>query len=237
MYANKVCWTKKDGTYKEVYYYACGRNKMERGHHCDYSSNLKKSDIEPLIVEIIKELVQDESFASEIKRRIGIKIDTTKLEQEIANYENKLREVELNKAHLEREIDTLPIDVAHRERKLHDMNLRLDGLYDIIVEIEEKIEDAKLRKKSVEAETLTMENIYKILQRFGDLYDLITEEERKQLISHLIQEIQIYPEGESECPLKSIKFNFPVYKDGKEVREVFLKSEHNVETLVCLDRI
>lgn len=117
-----------------------------------------------------------------------------------------------------------------------DMNLRLDGLYDIIVEIEEKIEDAKLRKKSVEAETLTMENIYKILQRFGDLYDLITEEERKQLISHLIQEIQIYPEGESECPLKSIKFNFPVYKDGKEVREVFLKSEHNVETLVCLER-
>lgn len=104
----------------------------------------------------------------------------------------------------------------------------------ILVEIEEKIEDAKLRKKSVEAETLTMENIYKILQRFGDLYDLITEEERKQLISHLIQEIQIYPEGESECPLKSIKFNFPVYKDGKEVREVFLKSEHNVETLVVL---
>ena len=114
--------------------------------------------------------------------------------------------------------------------------MRLDGLYDIIAEIEEKIEDAKLRKKSVEAETLTMENIYKILHRFGDLYDLITEEERKQLISHLIQEIQIYPEGESECPLKSIKFNFPVYKDGKEVREVFLKSEHNVETLVLLSK-
>ena len=84
--------------------------------------------------------------------------------------------------------------------------------------------------------TRTTKNIYKILQRFGDLYDLITEEERKQLISHLIQEIQIYPEGESECPLKSIKFNFPVYKDGKEVREVFLKSEHNVETLVWLER-
>ena len=33
-----------------------------------------------------------------------------------------------------------------------------------------------------------------------------------------------------------VKFNFPVYKDGKEVREVFLKSEHNVETLVCLEK-
>ena len=27
MYANRVCWTKKDGTYKEVMYYACSRNK------------------------------------------------------------------------------------------------------------------------------------------------------------------------------------------------------------------
>ena len=52
----------------------------------------------------------------------------------------------------------------------------------------------------------------------------------------MIQEIQIYPEGESECPLKSIKFNFPVYKDGEEVREVFLKSQHNDETLVMLER-
>lgn len=57
-------------------------------------------------------------------------------------------------------------------------------------------------------------NIVNLL--IGDLYDLITEEEREQLISHLIQEIQIYPEGESECPLKSIKFNFPVINTGKK---------------------
>lgn len=81
-----------------------------------------------------------------------------------------------------------------------------------------------------------MESIYKILQNFGDLYDRITDEERKQLISHLIKEIQIYPEGESKCPLKSIKFNFPVSKEGKEVRELFLKSGPNVETLVLLQR-
>ena len=91
-------------------------------------------------------------------------------------------------------------------------------------------------KKSVETEILTMESIYKILQNFGELYDRITDEERKQLISHLIKEIQIYPEGESKYPLKSIKFNFPVNKEGKEVREVFLKSGPNVETMVVLRR-
>ena len=236
MYANRVCWTKKDGTYQEVLYYACARNKLQRGQQCDYSANLKKTDIEPLVIEVIKELVQDESFATEIKRRIGVQVDTTKIDAEISNYKNKLREMEQNKARLEHEIDTLPLDITHRERKLHDMTLRLDSLYDIIVEVEEKLEDARLRKKSIETEAITLENIYKILQHFGDLYYIISDEEKKALIAKLISDIKIYPEGESETPLKSIKFNFPVYKDGKEVREIFLKKQTNVKTLVSICR-
>lgn len=226
----------KDGTYKEVMYYACSRNKQERGHYCDYSANLKKTDIEPLVIEFIKELVQDEHFAVEIKKKIGLQVDTTKIDTEIRNYESKLKEVELNKARLEREIDSLPIETAHRERKLHDMTLRLDALYDTIVEIEEKVEDAKLRRKSVEAEFITMENIYKILEHFGELYDIISDEEKKELIATLVKEIQIYPEGESDTPLESMKFNFPVYKDGQEVNEIFLNKRTNVETLAVLSR-
>ncbi len=57
------------------------------------------------------------------------------------------------------------------------------------------------------------------------------------MISTLVKEIQIYPEGESEMPLKSMKFNFPVYKDGKEVREIFLNNSTNVETLICLEKV
>ena len=71
--------------------------------------------------------------------------------------------------------------------------------YDIMVELEEKIEDGKLRRRSVER-----------------VYDRINDEERKALVSSLIKEIQIYPRGETEVPLKSISFNFPVYKDGQE---------------------
>lgn len=53
-------------------------------------------------------------------------------------YQVKLKEVDLNKTRLEREIDSLPADAKYRERKLHDMTLRLDSLYDVIVELEEK---------------------------------------------------------------------------------------------------
>ena len=67
-----------------------------------------------------------------------------------------------------------------RERKLHDMTLRLDGLYDIIVELEERIEDARLRRSSIEMEAITLDNIYKILLNFGKLYDIISDEEKEK---------------------------------------------------------
>lgn len=237
MYTNKHAWTNKDGTYKEVYYYICGRNKQERGHHCDYKASLRKTDIEPLVIEAVKELVSDKYFAKEIEKRIGVQTDTTAIDKELANYESKLKEVDLNKARLEREIDNLPIDARFRERKIHDMTLRLDGLYDTIVELEERIEDAKLRRSSIEMEAITLDNIYKLMLNFGKLYDIISDEEKKSLITYLIKEIQIYPNGESEMPLKSIEFNFPIYRDGQEVRRLLWEKGNTVETVVLMSKV
>lgn len=237
MYTNKHAWTNKDGTYKEVYYYICGRNKQERGHHCDYKASLRKTDIEPLVIEAVKELVSDKYFAKEIEKRIGVQTDTTAIDKELANYESKLKEVDLNKARLEREIDNLPVDTRFRERKIHDMTLRLDALYDTIVELEERIEDAKLRKSSIEMETITLDNIYKLMLNFGKLYDIISDEEKKSLITYLIKEIQIYPNGESEQPLKSIEFNFPIYRDGQEVRRLLWEKGNTVEAVLLLTKL
>ena len=117
---------------------------------------LKKTDIEPLVVEAIREIVRNKAYAAEIKKRIGVQIDTRSLEKERSGYEAKLKEVDLNKSRLEREIDSLPFDAKYRERKLHDMTLRLDGLYDTIVELEEKIDDVDLRIQSVEGQAITL---------------------------------------------------------------------------------
>ena len=51
------------------------------------------------------------------KKRFGVQTDTSKIDKELANYESKLKEVDLNKARLEREIDNLPADAKYRERK------------------------------------------------------------------------------------------------------------------------
>ncbi len=236
MYANRHCWTKKDGTYKEVGYYVCGRNKHDRGKFCDYKADLKKSVIEPLVIEAVKEIVSEKYFAQAIKDRIGSIGKNDDIDKEIKNFENRLNEIELNKARLEKEIDTLPFDTKFRERKLHDMNLRLDGMYEAIAEIEELIADANLRKKAMEEEAITLENIYKILLNFSELFDIIEEDEQKNLLTYLIKEIQLNPHWENKSPLKWIEFNFPIYRNGEEVRKVLCEENPNVETVVRLVR-
>ena len=237
MYTNKHAWTNKDGTYKEVYYYVCSRNRMVRGKSCTYKAMLKKTEIEPLVIASIKELVSNKTFAKEVKSRIGTQIDTTTIDREIKNYESKLREVDLNKARLENEIDTLPEDTRYRDRKLQDMTIRLDGLYDIMVELEEKIEDAKLKRRSVEMNAITLDNVYRLMINFEKMYDRINDEERKALVSSLIKEIQIYPRDETEVPLKSIFFNFPVFKEGEEVQELLWDKDTHVETVVLMSKV
>lgn len=234
MYTNKHAWTNKDGTYKEIYYYVCSRNRMVRGKHCEYKAMLKKTDIEPMVIEAIREIVRNEEYAQAIKKRIGVQIDTKAVDKELEGYQAKLKEVDLNKTRLEREIDSLPADAKYRERKLHDMTLRLDSLYDVIVELEEKIEDARLRRDAIKQQAITLENIYKIMVNFDCVYNIINDEEKRNVVTALIKEIEIYRNDESEYPLKRIGLNFPVFKDGGEVTELLWDKGNTVETVIRL---
>ncbi|MDK2991622.1 MAG: site-specific recombinase, partial [Clostridiales bacterium] len=41
----------------------------------------------------------------------------------------------------------------------------------------------------------------------------------------------------AEVPLKSISFNFPVYKDGHEVQELLWDKGNTVECVVLMSRV
>lgn len=190
-----------------------------------------------MVIEAIREIVRNEEYAQAIKKRIGVQIDTKAVDKELEGYQAKLKEVDLNKTRLEREIDSLPADAKYRERKLHDMTLRLDSLYDVIVELEEKIEDAKLRRDAIKQQAITLENIYKIMVNFDCVYNIINDEEKRNVVTALIKEIEIYRNDESEYPLKRIGLNFPVFKDGGEVTELLWDKGNTVETVCLLSKL
>ena len=79
---------------------------------------------------------------------------------------------------------------------------------------------------------MTLENIYKLLLSFDEVYDIMLEKEKKDIISYLIKEVQIYPKDEQAImPLKSITLNFPIYIDNKEVNKLPWDKQGSIDTL------
>ncbi|SNE34913.1 recombinase family protein [Streptococcus pneumoniae] len=119
-----------------------------------------------------------------------------------------------------------------REELLDD---RLYRMYDKIDELESSLIDAKAKKQTIEAEKLTGDNIYKVLIYFDKLYKVMNDVERRQLISALISEIQVYEEKQSNGQwLKSITFKLPIIEENLNIG---LDNDEQVEAVSLLVRV
>ena len=159
-----------------------------------------------------------------------MKIDTSAIEQEIANYEKQLRQSYATKSRLIDEIDTLDPDDKHYIKRKADLDDRLYKMYDKIEDTENLLIEAR-KKMAIEAEKLTADNIYKVLIYFEKLYAVMDEQEKRQIMESLISEIHIYEERQPNGQwLKSIKFKLPIIEEDMEMS---LDSDTHVEA-VCL---
>lgn len=107
-------------------------------------------------------------------------------------------------------------------------------MYDKIEEIENQFIAARAKKQSIEAEKVTNDNIFSILIHFEEMYCLMNEIEKRQLVEALISEIQIYEERQPDGQrLKSIKFKLPIIEEDVSVR---LDNGNHVECVVLMSR-
>ena len=233
MYGNKSIKYKKDGTkYKDFFYYGCKHRTMQRGHKCNYKKQIREELLDDAVAEVIVKLVSNPHFATMMQEKINMKVDTTAIDQEIANYEKQLRQNYSIKSKIMEEIDNLDPDDRHYTRRKADLDDRLYRMYDKIEEIEEQLIAARAKKTSIEAEKITGDNIYKVLIYFDKLYFAMNDVERRQLIEALIDEIQIYEERKPNGQwLKSIRFKLPIIEKDLSIG---LDNEKHVETVVML---
>ena len=235
MYGNKSVKHKADGTkYKDFYYYGCKHRTMTRGHKCDYKKQIHEELLETAVAEVITKLVSNPKFAALMQQKISMKVDTSAIEQEIANYEKQLRQSYSIKSRLIEEIDTLDPDDKHYIKRKADLDDRLYKMYDKIEDTESLLIEARAKKTAIEAEKLTADNIYKVLIYFDKLYAVMDEQERRQLMESLISEIHIFEERKPNGQwLKSIKFKLPIIEEDMEIS---LDNDTQVETVVLLSR-
>lgn len=232
MYGNKSVKYKKDGAkYKDFYYYGCKHRNMSRGHKCTYKKQINEELLDDAVAEVIIKLVSNPRFATMMHQKINTQVDTTAIEQEIANYEKQLHQAYSTKGKLADEIDSLDTEDKHYSRRKSDLNDRLYKMYDKIEVLESQLIEARAKKSSIESEKITGDNIYKVLIYFEKLYTVMNEVEKRQLIEALISEIQIFEERQPNGQwLKSIKFKLPVIDEDISLS---LDNDTRVET-VCL---
>lgn len=235
MYGNKSIKYKKDGTkYKDFFYYGCKHRGMQRGHKCVYKKQIREELLDDAVAEVIVKLVSNPQFAAMMQEKINMKVDTTAIDQEIENYEKQLRQNFSIKSKLMEEIDNLNPDDRHYIRRKADLDDRLYRMYDKIEELESQLIAARAKKKSIEAEKITGDNIYKVLIYFDKLYFAMNDVERRQLIEALIDEIQIYEERKPNGQwLKSIRFKLPIIEKDLSIG---LDNDEHVETVVLMSK-
>lgn len=235
MYGNKSIKHKNGKHYKDYYFYGCKHRTMDRGHKCTYRKQLHEERLNQAVAEVISNMVSNPKFASVMQSKINMKVDTREIDTEIENYTKQRTQYIGTKKSLEKQIDSQDVMDKHYDRKVNDLQKRLDKMYDYISDAEGMLEDAKTRKKTIESEKLTGENVYKLLIHFDKVYDTMDDEDKRALLVALIKEIHVYEEEQANGQwLKSIKFNLPLLE---EELELGLDNDSHVETVVLMSRV
>ena len=212
----------------------CKHRNMTRGHKCDYKKQVHEEMLDDSVAEVISKLVSNPKFSDLIRSKINMEVDTSALDQEIANYEKQLRQLYHNKDTILSDIDSLDYEDKHYQRRKTDLENRLYKTYDKIDEAEELLISAKTKKRALLADKITGDNIYKALIFFDKLYAQMNEAEKREFLSQLVDNVQIYEERKENGQwLKSIEFKLPIIE--KEFT-LSLDNDTQNETVVLLSK-
>jgi site-specific DNA recombinase len=234
-YGNKSIKKKSNGEmYKDYFYYGCKHRSLARGHRCTFNKQLHEEKLDAAVAEVISKLVSNPKFADMMQRKINIKTDTAEVDKEIENFQKQLGQYIGTKRSLENQIDDLDTEDRHYDRKLSDLQGRLDKMYDNIDDVERSLQECRDRKRAIEAEKLTGDNVYKTLIYFDKLYEVMDTADKRALLSALVKEIRVYEEAKPNGQwLKSIVFKLPIIEENMDLG---LDNDTHVETVVLLGR-
>ena len=111
-------------------------------------------------------------------------------------------------------MDFFDYEDKHYQRRKTDLENRLYKTYDKIDEAEELLISAKTKKRALLADKITGDNIYKALIFFDKLYAQMNEAEKREFLSQLVDNVQIYEERKENGQwLKSIEFKLPIIEN------------------------
>ena len=91
-------------------------------------------------------------------------------------------------------MDSLDVNTPHYEKKIADLQRRLDSQYDTIDETEHAIEEVKTQIFDLKKSSIFADNIYEFLLHFDEIYRECTDAEKKKFMQSFVDRIELYLE-------------------------------------------
>ena len=213
------------------------------GHKCTFRCNIEQSQIDDVLAKLITAMTKEGKFKDVIQDRIGATVDTSDLEKQLSVLNVNLHQAETIKTRLEQQMDNLDVTDIHYDKKISDLQRRLDTQYDKIDEVEETMAELKSQIYELKKNQIDADSIYGFLGAFNEVYSECTDAEKKQFMQAFIERIDIFPERREDGNwIQNIKFQFPVpiIKEGKEVAQIkgiSLDKEKSDEHMISLEKL
>ena len=231
---------KKKGTedeYTPYHFYACKHRLRVDGKPCTFRKNLNEKNIDEPVIAIITKLAGDKRLAELVADKLGDVVDEQETVKAIETTEREIRIRESSLKRLSSELDRIDPEAPYAERRIKDTNARIDELYEELAGFETDLADFKQKLEAIRQKKLTVEKVYTVLQHFGTLIDVITEEECQMLMRTLIDEIQIFEDKQPDGRIvKSVKLSIPVVYDGEISARIGLDKNDHDESIVTLSK-
>lgn len=234
MYGRPASRSKKNANgewYPTYYAYMCRgslRSVLDEDKKCNFGQ-IAAHKIDAQVRDILMRLTNPETFGDVMTQLAKESVDTFEIELQIKALKKRLKDSESLKLKLEKDQMNIPID-ENFEENYDRLTRQLNAIYTGIRETKVQLEDAEDKLDAIMQTVLTKEDIYRTLNTFSEIYDQMTDFEKKTFLRSFVKSVDIYPDKSRKhgCYVKSIDFLFPVSYHGKEVYKVNL-SKPNAE--------
>ena len=99
-----------------------------------------------MLAKLITAMTKEGKFKDAIQDNIGATVDTTDMEKQLSVLNASLHKAKTIKTRPEQQMDNLDVTDTHYDKKISDLQRRLDAQYDRIDEVYSECTDAVPRK-------------------------------------------------------------------------------------------
>lgn len=230
---------------KTVYYYKymCGYYNNHRNGKCQKNA-IKADYLEGAVIDEILKYIRRPNLLEDITKHLSNKLDTSNIEREIEEAENKLIELD-KKEEVQYNILSKIGSGQFRNMKPEKIEKTLEEINQQREETENYIDRKHQEIRAIEQDKLNCETIKFLIENFEAAYHHASKEQQKRLIQSMVKEVRLGYLGDTKkvipvsMTLKITGEQIELYHENKVIcgEENSELSESNVETVVLLSKL